>query len=119
MPATTTGVLVVFVTDTSGQLIAMLTGPDVLFAALVSTAALTLAVFEIDPQLCALVGAVSVTLRVAPCATVPKLHVRTPLLIEQAPASGPCTVQPSPAGSESVSTTLVELPGPPAVTVIA
>jgi hypothetical protein len=119
MPATTTGVLVVLVTDTSGQLIVMLTGPDMLLPALVSTAALTLAVFEIEPQLCAVVVAVSVTFRVAPCATEPKPHVRTPLLIEHAPASDPPTVQLSPAGRESVSTTLFEAPGPPAVTLIA
>src|SRR5262245_16839245 len=118
MPATRTGVLVVLVTDTSGQLIVMPTGPDVLLPPSVSMAALTLAVFEIEPQLCAVVVPVSVTFRVAPCATVPKPHVGTSLLIEHAAASGPDTVQLSPLGSASVMTTLVELPVPPAATVM-
>ena len=52
---------------------------------------------------------------VAAGAIVPKVQVSTPVVIEQAAASGPPTVQ-VPDGRVSWSVTLVELPVPPAVT---
>jgi hypothetical protein len=71
IPATITGVLVVFTIEMSGQTIEMETGPELLLAALASTAAVTLAVLEIGPHAAALVAAVDVIVRVSPWGIVP------------------------------------------------
>jgi hypothetical protein len=99
----------------------IVTGPDVLLAGLASTAALTVAVLAIDGQLALLVVAVSVMVLVLPTVIVPKLQVsvvppETGEAGEQEAALGPPTVQVRPLGNVSVSTTLVELAVPPAVT---
>jgi hypothetical protein len=118
-----TGVLVVFTTDTSGQFTVIAIGPDVLFAAFTSTSARTVAVFWIAGQFAGAVVAASVIVRVAPCVRVPNVQVSVapPATGEagaHAPASGPPTAHVSPPGSTSVSTTPVDEPAPPAVTVM-
>src|SRR5512143_2155785 len=90
---------------------------DELLPVFVSPVALTVAVLVMDGQSCEVVVRVSVTLLLVSCAIVPKLQVSTPAVIEQLAASVPPSVH-VPAGSVSETVTLVELPVPPAVTVI-
>jgi hypothetical protein len=116
------GVLVVLVTETSAeQFTVIFTGPDVLLLALVSPSELTVAVLLMAGQFPAEVVAVRVMDFVACGAMVPKLQLSvappaTGEAGEQLALSVPPTVQVSPAGNVSVSTTLVELAGPLAVT---
>ncbi len=98
-------------------------GPEVLLLAFASPVAVISAVFWIDGQLAVVVVAVNVMVFVVPLAIVPKLHVSvvppaTGEAGEQEAASAPATVHVSPVGRTSVSTTFVELPVPPAVTVM-
>jgi hypothetical protein len=88
---------------------------ELLFAVLASTAAETVAVLLMLGQSPATVVRLSVTVRVVPLATVPKLQLRVPAVIEQEPASVPPRVQ-VPAGSVSLTVTDVESPVPPALT---
>jgi hypothetical protein len=118
------GVVAVLVTLTSAaQFTVIFTGPEVLLLAVVSVSELTVAVLLIAGQFPVEVVAVSVMDLVACGAIVPKLQVSvvppaTGEAGEQLPPSVPPTVQVSPAGNASVRTTLVELAGPLAVTVM-
>src|SRR5262249_32724533 len=99
----------------------MVTGPALLTPGVGSSASVTEAVLLIVPQLAVPVTAVTVMSLASPRASVPQRQVRgvppaTAEVGEQAAASGPDTVQVSPAGSVSVRTTFVEFPVPPAVT---
>ena len=92
-------------------------------ARLVSTSALTPAVLVMPGQFAIDVVAVSVIVLVAFLAIVPKAQVSVfPPAIgelgEQAPASGPDTVQLRPLGRTSARTTWLEAAGPLAVTVM-
>ena len=118
------GVVVVLMTLTSAaQLTAIATAPEVLLVELLSTPALTPAVLVMPGQFEIDVVAVSVIVLVAFLAIVPKAQVSVfpPAmgeLGEQAPASGPDTVQLRPLGRTSARATWVELAGPLAVTVM-
>src|SRR5438445_482416 len=101
-----------------GQLMVMLTGPDVLLAAFVSTVALTIAVSVINGQLVALVTAETMTCFIVPWGMSPKLQVSTlPAPIEHGPS--PVATQVTPFGRSSVRTTLLDAPGPFAVTTMS
>jgi len=117
------GVLVVRLTDTSGQLTVIAIGPALLLPLFVSLLALTVAVLLMPGQLAAVVTAFNTIAFDVPAAIVPKLQVSvvppaTGEVGAHAVASGPATVQLSPLGSASVRMTLAELPLPPAVTVM-
>ena len=124
-PGRTLGVVVVFMTLTSGQF-TVTVAVELSLLRLTSTVALTFAVLEMGPQLADEVVALSVIVLVplgVPGVIVPKLQVSvvppaTGEAGKQAPASGPLTVQLRPAGKVSVKTTLVEVTFPPAVTVM-
>src|SRR5688572_27712459 len=88
---------------------------ELLFVVLASTAAETVAVLLMLGQSPATVVRLSVTVRVLPLVSVPKLQLRVPAVIEQEPASVPPRVQ-VPAGSVSLTVTDVESPVPPALT---
>ena len=99
------------------------TGPALLSPNVVSPVALTIAVLLMTPQLAAVVTAATVMLFTFPGTSVRKLQLSvvppaTGEAGEQVAACGPPTVQLRPAGSVSVSTTFVELPVPPALTVM-
>ena len=107
----------------AAQFTMILMGPDVLLPGFVSASELTAAVLLMAGQFPAEVVAVRVMDFVACGAIVPKLQVSvvppaTGEAGKQLPPSVPPTVQVSPAGNESVRTTLVELAGPLAVTVM-
>src|SRR5262249_15994950 len=107
---------VVRVTPASAQLTVIETGPAVLLAALLSTAEVIDAESVSCGQDAVLAVVVTFTFRMSPGVIVPKLQVRRFLaLIEQAPALGPVGVH-VPGGSWLVRTTLVDGPGPLAVT---
>jgi hypothetical protein len=85
-----------------------------------SLLASAMAVLLIVPQLCAVVGDETCTVRVAPAASVPKSHDSTAAVIVQ-PGAEPATIDqfnPGLAGSVSVTVTPVAAPGPALVTVI-
>src|SRR5687767_4346130 len=88
---------------------------ELLFVVLASTAAETVAVLLMLGQSPATVVRLSLTVRMLPLVSVPKLQLRVPVVIEQEPASAPPRVQ-VPAVSVSLTVTLVEAPGPPALT---
>src|SRR5438105_3130905 len=88
---------------------------ELLFAALASTAAETVAVLLMLGQSALVVVRPRVTVRVEPLVIVPKLQDRTPFVIEQDPPSVPAMPQ-VPDGRVSETVTFVELPVPPAVT---
>src|SRR5688572_22142909 len=113
------GVVVVFVTETSGQCTVIVTGPETLLPGVSSKVARTRAVLESVPgQFATVTGAWTETCRVVVGAIVPKLHVRAPPARTQTRASSPVRDQSNPAGSVSSRTTLVALPGPALLTVI-
>ena len=114
-----------FDTATSGQLTVIDCAPELLLLELVSLSEVTLAVLEIpEAQLELLVVPVRVIVFVVPWFMLPKLQVtRVPPAMpepvgEHEAPSVPPTVQVSPLGKVSVSTTLFEVPVPPAETTI-
>src|SRR5438093_433550 len=101
-----------------GQLTVIETGPDVLLAAFVSTVALTIAVSVINGQLEAFVTADTMTCFIVPCGMLPKLQVSTlPASIAHGPS--PVATQVTPFGRSLVRTTLLDVPGPNAVTTMS
>src|SRR4026209_72462 len=117
-PASTVAASAVLVTVRSGQLTVITTAPEELLAVLASLVALALAVFVTGPQFAEVVGDEICTVTL-PGASVPMLQVKVPAAIEQLPpAVPPSTVQLKPAGSVSVRTTPLAVPGPALFTVI-
>jgi hypothetical protein len=106
-----------FATDTSGWQFTVMVAEALLLFVLVSPVAETVAVLLIDGQSPPVVARLSVTVRVEPLVIVPKLQLSTPAAMEHCAAFAPPSVQ-VPAGSVSLTVTLLELPVPPAVTVI-
>jgi hypothetical protein len=105
---------------TIASLLAQFTTTDavaLLSAELLSPAAVTVAVLPIAGQSPALVVRLSVTVLLVPEAIVPKLQLSAPAPIVHSPALAPPSVQ-VPAGSVSLTATLLEGPVPPALTVI-
>jgi len=116
-PAGIVGVGVVRTTPTSAQITLMFTGPDELFAGLVSTVAVTMAVSVSSGQLLMEVVADTLTVRLWPSGTVPKLQLSAfPPVTVHDPAFGPLGTHVRPAGSVSVMMTPFDAPGPLAVT---
>ena len=104
---------------TSGQSTVICTGPAELLLESTSTSDETVAVLSIDGHAPVPAVPVRVTCFSAPGAMGPKLQLSTPLVIEQDPPSGPPgAFQATPVGSVSLTVTLLELPVPPAVTVM-
>src|SRR6185503_20202048 len=95
----------VLVTDRSGQLTVISTGPEELLAVLASLVAEALAVLLTGPQFAEVVGDEMCTVTL-PGASVPMLQISVPAAIEQLPpAVPPSTDQLKPPGSASVRTT--------------
>src|SRR6185295_16355269 len=99
--------------------IAIATGPALSLAGLTSTVEVMLALSSIPGQLPVLVAADTVTFFIPPSGMLPKLHIRTLLVIMHAPASGPLTIQLRPPGRLSFRTTFCDVPGPFAVTTMS
>jgi len=122
-PAVMGELAAVLLTDTSGQF-TVTEAVELLLPKVASTFAVTCAVLVIpEAQSAAVLDAVRVMVLVVPTAIVPKLQVSvvppaTGEVGKQADAFAPPTVQLRVAGpgSTSVSVTLLELPGPLAVT---
>ena len=118
-PALIGSCLAVLTTETSGQSTAIWTGPAELLDESTSTSDETVAVLLIDGHAPVPAVPVRVTCFSAPGAMAPKLQWSTPLVIVQEPPSvPPGAFQATPLGSASLTVTLVELPVPPAATVM-
>src|ERR1041385_1906078 len=98
-------------TDRSADVVMTLTNAAVLLAGFKSVVVVArLAVLVMGPAVVAV--AVMVTVAIALLASVPRLHVTTPLLWVSAPAVAVEERYVKPAGSGSVSTTLADGAGP-------
>jgi len=117
LPAATEAASAVF---TIASELAQFTTTDaeaMLSAALLSPDAVTVALFLIAGQSAAVAVRLSVTVLVVPEAIVAKVQLSVPVAIPHSAALAPPSVH-VPAGSESLTATLVEGPVPPAVTTI-
>src|SRR6266480_1575020 len=110
-PASIVPLSAVLRTVTLGQLTVI----DALAESEPSFVVVTFAVLSTEPQVAAVVGEVMCTCLLAPVARLPKLHVRTPLVIEQPeslPAASIDQFTPGSDGKVSVTVTPDAVPAP-------
>jgi hypothetical protein len=117
VPPALTAVLPDFTIETSGAQFTVMVAEALLLFVFVSPVALTVTVFAIDGQSPPVVARLRVTTFDVPEAMLPKLQVRVPAAMLQLAALAPPRVH-VPEGSVSERVTLLEVPVPPAVTVI-
>src|SRR2546428_739093 len=119
-PAATVGVGVVLLTDTSGHCTVMWIGPEELLLGLVSTSAVTVAVLSSPlAQSAAVVVVLTVTDLLVPAGMVPNEQLKMfPPVIFLNDTATPEIYTLSLHDALPICITLVELPLPPAVTVM-